>query len=189
MQRQIDDLLPWSRPAAFLDRDGVLIVDDGYPHDPGRVQWMPGAHDAVRRLNEIGYFVFVVTNQAGVARGYYSEDAVHRLHGWMAAQMAANGAHIDSWEYCPHHPEAAIEAFRRVCRRRKPGPGMIIDLMERWPVQREGSFMIGDRATDMQAAAAAGLPGYLFWPGNLDQFIVALIEQGKIPSGMAQFSA
>jgi D-glycero-D-manno-heptose 1,7-bisphosphate phosphatase len=163
------------RPAAFLDRDGVLIVDDGYPHDPAKVQWIPGAWQAVRRLNEAGYFVFVVTNQAGVGRGYYTEETVRHLHRWMAAEMAKAGAHIDAFEYCPHHPEAEVAAYRRSCNRRKPGPGMILDLMAHWPVEREGSFMIGDRSTDVAAAAAAGLPGHLFPSDDLDRQVATVL--------------
>jgi len=159
-----------ARPAVFLDRDGVLIVDDHYPHDPAKVQWIPGAWQAVRRLNEAGYFVFVVTNQAGVGRGYYTEATVRHLHRWMAAEMAQAGAHIDAFEYCPHHPEADVAAYRRSCHRRKPGPGMILDLMAHWPVEHAGSFMIGDRSTDVAAAAAAGLPGHLFPSDDLEAF-------------------
>lgn len=159
-----------ARPAAFLDRDGVLIVDDHYPHDPAKVRWIPGAWQAVRRLNEAGYFVFVVTNQAGVGRGYYTEATVRHLHRWMAAEMAKAGAHIDAFEYCPHHPEAEVAAYRRSCHRRKPGPGMILDLMAHWPVEHAGSFIIGDRSTDVAAAAAAGLPGHLFPSDDLEAF-------------------
>ncbi len=87
----------------------------------------------------------------------------------MAAEMAQAGAHIDAFEYCPHHPEADVAAYRRSCHRRKPGPGMILDLMAHWPVERAGSFMIGDRSTDVAAAAAAGLPGHLFPSDDLDR--------------------
>ncbi len=160
------------RPAAFLDRDGVLIVDDGYPHDPAQVRWMPGAAAAVKHLNDSGYFVFVVTNQAGVARGYYPQEQVHVLHRWMAAQLAAQGAHVDAWEHCPHHPEGSVAAFRQDCRRRKPKPGMIEDLLRDWPVRLDASFLVGDRATDLAAAAAAGLPAaHQFTAGALDSFL------------------
>jgi D-glycero-D-manno-heptose 1,7-bisphosphate phosphatase len=159
------------RPAAFLDRDGVLIVDDGYPHDPAKVTWTPGAAAALKRLNDAGYYVFVVTNQAGVGRGYYPEPQVEVLHRWMAEAFAAHGAHVDAWEHCPHHPEAGLEAYRRDCRRRKPRPGMIEDLLAVWPVRSEESFLIGDRETDLAAAAAAGIAAHRFTGGALDEFL------------------
>jgi D-glycero-D-manno-heptose 1,7-bisphosphate phosphatase len=162
------------RPAAFLDRDGVLIVDDGYPHDPEKVTWIGGAAPAVKRLNDAGYYVFVVTNQAGVARGFYTESQVNALHGWMAEQFAARGAHVDAWEFCPHHPDAVIDTYRRICRRRKPGPGMIEDLLAAWPVRLEDSFLIGDRETDIAAATAAGIPGHRFPGGELNLFLAGL---------------
>ena len=167
--------MPAPRPAAFLDRDGVLIEDDGYPHDPAQVRWVTGAAAAVARLNRAGYWVFVVTNQSGIARGYYSEDQLRALHGWMAERLAEHGARIDAWEYCPHHPEAPLPAYRRACRCRKPGPGMLEALLARFPVRREGSFLLGDRETDLAAAAAAGLPGHLFSGGNLDTRVAALL--------------
>ena len=132
-----NDSLP--RPAVFMDRDGVLIVDDGYPHDPAKVKWIEGAAKAVKRLNDLGYLVFVVTNQAGVGRGYYPEAQVHRLHAWMTEELAKVGAHVDAWEYCPHHVDAVLPEYRRDCRRRKPKPGMLLDLMAAWPVDRAQS--------------------------------------------------
>jgi D-glycero-D-manno-heptose 1,7-bisphosphate phosphatase len=162
------------RPAAFLDRDGVLIEDTGYPHDPAAVRWIAGAPEAVARLNREGFLVFVVTNQSGVARGLYPESQVHALHRWMAARLAETvpgGARIDAFEHCPHHPDAPLPAFRRACRRRKPAPGMVEDLLRDWPVERDGSFLIGDKPSDLAAAAAAGLPGHLFPGGNLAAFL------------------
>jgi histidinol-phosphate phosphatase family protein len=159
------------RPAAFLDRDGVLIEDTGYPHDPAAVRWIAGAPEAVARLNRDGFFVFVVTNQSGVARGLYPEAEVHALHRWMAARLAEAGARVDAFEHCPHHPEAPLPAFRRDCRRRKPAPGMIEDLLRGWPVERAGSFLVGDKPSDLTAASAAGLPGHLFPGGDLAAFL------------------
>lgn len=163
------------RPAVFLDRDGVLIEDTGYPHDPEVVRWMPGAAAAVKRLNDAGYYVFVVTNQAGVARGYYPETQVHVLHGWMAARLAEGGAHVDAFEHCPHHPAAPLAEYRCACRRRKPAPGMIEDLLAAWPVDRAGSFLIGDNDSDLVAAAAVGIPGHHFVGGDLLGFVAKIL--------------
>jgi D-glycero-D-manno-heptose 1,7-bisphosphate phosphatase len=163
------------RPAVFLDRDGVLIEDTGWPHKPAEARWIPGAAAAVKRLNDAGYFVFVVTNQAGVAKGFYPESQVAVMHGWMAGCFAAAGAHVDAWEYCPNHPEAPLPQYRLDCPRRKPQPGMITDLLAAWPVVTEASFMVGDRETDTAAARAAGLPGHLFPGGDLDAFIAGLL--------------
>ncbi len=162
------------RPASFVDRDGVLIVDDGYPHDPAKVSWIPGAAAAVKRLNDAGRYVFVVTNQAGVGRGYYPEAQVGVLHAWMAEQLARHGAHVDAWAYCPHHPEAALPQYRMACECRKPRPGMLLHLLAEWPVAREASWLIGDKESDLAAGRAAGLAVHQFTGGGLDSFVQQL---------------
>jgi D,D-heptose 1,7-bisphosphate phosphatase len=159
------------RPAVFFDRDGVLNHDSGYTFEASKLQWIDGAREAVKAVNDAGYFAFVVTNQSGIARGLYEESHVQALHRWMADDMAAIGAHIDAFEYCPDHPEGTIERYRRVSDRRKPGPGMITDLLGRFPVNAAGSILIGDKAHDLEAAHAAGLQGYLFPGGNLETFV------------------
>ncbi|MEJ2575668.1 MAG: HAD family hydrolase, partial [Gammaproteobacteria bacterium] len=150
------------RPAVFLDRDGTLNADTGYLHRVEDFRWMPGAREAVRYLNGRGYLVFVVTNQSGIGRGYYGEADVERLHRWMQGQLAALEAHIDDFRYCPHHPEATLPSYRQTCDCRKPAAGMLLDLMAAWPVDRAHSVVIGDKASDMAAAAAAGLRGVLY---------------------------
>jgi D,D-heptose 1,7-bisphosphate phosphatase len=159
------------RPAAFLDRDGVLNEDTGYVHRSDQVRWVEGSREAVRWLNDAGYFVFICTNQAGIARGYYSEDHVNDLHDWMNVELRKVGAHIDDVEFCPYHPEGVVERYRKVSDLRKPGPGMLKKLLSQWPVDVAGSFMIGDRESDVEAAAAAGIPGHLFPGGNLLEFV------------------
>ncbi|MFN8925022.1 MAG: HAD-IIIA family hydrolase [Rhodospirillales bacterium] len=164
------------RPALFLDRDGVLNVDTGHPHRIDQWRWIPGARAAVRRANDAGWFVFVVTNQGGVARGLYGEDDVRALHRWVNAELRREGAHVDDFRHCPHHPEGAVAAYRAVCRCRKPAPGMIADLLAAWPVDAARSVLVGDRETDVRAAAAAGLPGVLFDGTDLDATVAALIS-------------
>jgi D-glycero-D-manno-heptose 1,7-bisphosphate phosphatase len=162
------------RPAAFLDRDGVLNQDTGYVHRADQVHWVDGAFEAVRWLNDAGYLVFVVTNQAGVARGLYDEGHVVSLHAWMGEQLRRHGAHIDGIEYCPYHPDGTVERYRRLSDLRKPGPGMIRKLLADWAVDATRSFLIGDRDTDIEAATAAGIPGHLFTGGNLFDFVTKL---------------
>lgn len=159
------------RPAVFFDRDGVLNHDPGYTFEPNKLEWIEGAREAVKAVNDAGYFAFVVSNQSGVARGFYEESHVEALHHWMADEMAKVGAHIDAFEYCPDHPEGTVERYRRVSIRRKPGPGMITDLLSRFRVNLDDSILIGDKPGDLEAARAAGLQGHLFSGGNLEEFV------------------
>lgn len=165
------------RPAAFLDRDGVVNHDDGYMGTCDRIRWMPNAAKAIRRLNETGYFVFFFTNQSGVARGFFTEKELNTLHDWMRAELATQGAVIDDVRYCAHHPDGSVAGYLEDHHWRKPKPGMIHDLMEHWPVRHEGSFVIGDRESDIEAASAAGLPGFLFSGGDLDAFVADVIAE------------
>jgi D,D-heptose 1,7-bisphosphate phosphatase len=160
-----------TRPAVFFDRDGVLNHDTGFLFEASKLKWIDGAREAIKAVNDAGYFAFVVSNQSGVARGYFAESDVLALHRWMADDMAAMGAHIDAFEYCPDHPEGNVERYRRVSDRRKPAPGMIMDLLRRFAVDTDNSILIGDRDDDIKAAHAAGLRGHLFPGGNLEIFV------------------
>lgn len=164
------------RPAAFLDRDGVLNVDHGYVYRIEDFEWLPGAVDAVAWLNARGYYVFVVSNQGGVALGRYAEDDVLRLFAHMRRELAARGARLDDFRYCPEHPNAQIERYRKVSDWRKPGPGMILDLMKHWNIDAARSFLLGDKPTDVAAAEAAGITGHLFTGGNVRDAVRGIVE-------------
>jgi D-glycero-D-manno-heptose 1,7-bisphosphate phosphatase len=166
-----------SRPAAFLDRDGVLNFDDGYIGTRERIRWVPGVATAIRTLNEAGYFVFVISNQSGVARGMFGEQDVRDLHDWMRNELQRDGARIDDFRFCPHHAEGSVADYAVDCDCRKPKPGMLRDLMTAWPVRAQGSFVIGDKPSDIEAAKAAGLPGFLFAGGDLAAFIADVLRQ------------
>lgn len=156
------------RPAAFLDRDGVLNVDHGYTFRPEDLTLMPGAAEAVRLLNEAGHYVIVVTNQAGVARGLYEEADVARFHAALSDALAEAGAHIDAFYYCPYHEEGAVARYRVANHPdRKPNPGMILRAFADWPIDRARSFLIGDKESDMAAARAAGVAGRLYTGGDV----------------------
>jgi D-glycero-D-manno-heptose 1,7-bisphosphate phosphatase len=148
-------------PAAFLDRDGVLIADSGYPCRPEDMHWLDGAIEAVRLLNEKGYLVLVVTNQSAVARGLCDEPAVLAFHRHMKCQAGAGGARIDGFYYCPFHPDAVVPAYRHPDHPwRKPNPGMIQAAMAEWPVDRATSFLAGDQERDLEAARRAGIAAF-----------------------------
>jgi D,D-heptose 1,7-bisphosphate phosphatase len=163
------------RSAVFFDRDGVLNIDKAYVHKVEDFEWVAGAREAIKLCNDRGYLTFVVTNQAGVARGYYGIEAIQTLHDWMSADLARIGAHIDEFQYCPYHEEGVVPEWRQASDRRKPAPGMILDCLNGWPVRQESSLLVGDMPHDLQAAAAAGIKGHLFEGGDLLSFIRPLL--------------
>jgi D-glycero-D-manno-heptose 1,7-bisphosphate phosphatase len=172
-QTEIPALL--RRRALFLDRDGVINVDHGYVSTRERFEFMPGALDAIRFATQAGWHVFIVTNQSGVARGYYEEAHVQELLAWLGDEVRRVGGTIDDARYCPFHEEGTIDAYRQRSDWRKPEPGMLLDLMRAWELDPARCMMVGDQPTDMQAAAAAGVPAHLFSGGNLLDFVQRLL--------------
>lgn len=163
------------RRALFLDRDGVINIDHGHVGTRDRFEFTPTALKAIAHATEAGWHVFIVTNQSGVARGFYDEGAVTGLLSWIACEALRAGGTIDDSRYCPFHPQAPLEHYRRDSDWRKPAPGMLTDLIRAWELTPSACVMVGDQPTDMQAAAAAGVSGYLFTGGDLAAFIAPLL--------------
>ncbi|MEM1151788.1 MAG: HAD family hydrolase [Pseudomonadota bacterium] len=170
------------KPALFLDRDGVLNVDKGYVAHIDDLEWIDGAIDCVRAFKARGWFVFVVTNQTGIARGLYSEADMDAVHSHLLSCFSEQDAEIDRIYHCAEHPDGSVPSYARESLDRKPGPGMLLRAMADFPVKREASFLIGDKQTDIDAAHAAGVGGFLFTGGNLAHFAewaLAAFEDGS----------
>ncbi|MBY0124255.1 D-glycero-beta-D-manno-heptose 1,7-bisphosphate 7-phosphatase [Bacillus sp. S/N-304-OC-R1] len=161
------------KSAIFFDRDGVLNEDFGYVYRPIDFKWIPGAVETIKHLKAIGYTIIVITNQSGVARGYFSEDDVNHLHHWINNDLLQKqNVQIDSFYYCPHHPTVGIEPYLTKCECRKPRPGLILEAISDYNIDRKKSYFIGDKDTDMEAAAAAGIRGYKFSSECLYDFMM-----------------
>lgn len=145
------------RPALFLDRDGVINVDHGYVYKPEDFDFVDGIFELVAEANRLDYLVVVVTNQAGIGRGYYTEKDFHALTDWMCTQFVEYGARIDAVYFCPDHPEHGIGAYRRESNFRKPGAGMLKQAAAQLNIDLPNSLIVGDKDTDMQAGASAGV--------------------------------
>jgi len=166
------------RRALFLDRDGVINVDHGYVAAREQFEWIPGARKTIRAATDAGWHVFVVTNQAGIARGLYTEAAMQDLHAWMTDEVRRAGGTLDDLRFCPFHPDAAVAAYRHPAHPwRKPAPGMLLDLIRAWQIDPAQAVLVGDQDTDLQAAAAAGVPAQKFTGGNLLDVVLPLLQR------------
>ena len=166
-----------TRPMAFLDRDGVINVDVGYAHRSDQIIWTEGIFDALVRLDAAGYRVVVVSNQSGIARGLFTPDDVEALHRWMGDEIAGRGGGIDAFYYCPFFAEAPLAAYRCDHEDRKPHPGMLLKALARFPTDTARSFLIGDKHSDLEAAQAANIRGFLFTGGSIDSFVAAILAE------------
>lgn len=154
------------KPAVFLDRDGTMIHEVNYLSRREDVRWFSWTKDAIRVLNRAGYFVFVVTNQSGVGRGYYAEQFVVDTHTYMNGELERAGARVDGWFHCPHHPRAVVEGFKIACTCRKPGRGMADQAASEHCIDFARSFAVGDKHTDVGLALAFGGRGILVRTGH-----------------------
>jgi D-glycero-D-manno-heptose 1,7-bisphosphate phosphatase len=151
--------------AVFLDRDGTIIEEVGYLDRPERVELFPWSVDAIRVLNRAGLAVVLVSNQSGIARGFFTHDVVDRTHARMEEMLSQGGAHIDAYYYCPHHPDGVVPELARVCGCRKPARGLVDRAVEEFRVDPARSFVVGDRWLDVALATTIGGRGILVRTG------------------------
>jgi D-glycero-D-manno-heptose 1,7-bisphosphate phosphatase len=160
-----------SHPALFLDRDGVINVDHAYVHKKEDFEFIDGIFDLCRKAKELGYLIIVVTNQAGIGRGYYSERDFLKLTDWMKQVFSSENAEINEVYHCPYHPEQGIGEFKKDSELRKPNPGMIFQAAKDYDINLEQSLIIGDKVSDIQAGINAGLGrNFLFTPKQGKQY-------------------
>lgn len=177
------------QPALFLDRDGVINHDDGYTHRIEEFRFRDGIFELCARAQALGYALVVVTNQAGIGRGYYSEADFQALTAWMLERFAERGIIFAGVEHCPDHPTHGIGPHRRENPRRKPGPGMLLDAAATHGLDLARSVMIGDRASDMQAALAAGVPTRILLAASEAEAAAAPPGTHTLPEGALQAAA
>lgn len=165
------------RRAIFLDRDGILNEDKGYVYRQEDITWLPGSKEMVADLTKRGYLLLVVTNQSGIARGMYTEEDVKALHRWMNEELTQMGGHIEDFFYCPHLVEGIVSQYAVDCVCRKPRPGMIIQALQKYRIQREDAVLFGDSERDVVAAKRAGIQGFLFEGGDIHKFVSTTLEK------------
>lgn len=170
------------QPAVFLDKDGTLLRDVPYSADVRRMQWMPGAGAALRQLAGAGFALVVVTNQSGIALGYFSESALHDVRRRLEAMFAEEGVRLAGFFYCPHHPQASCARYARRCRCRKPRPGMLLEAAKRLRLDRRASWMLGDTLHDVEAGHRAGCRAILVDTGGETQWNIA--SPRRVPDRM-----
>jgi D-glycero-D-manno-heptose 1,7-bisphosphate phosphatase len=164
--------------AVFLDRDGTIIEEVGYLDRPERVEFFPFTIDAVRVLNRAGLAVVMVSNQSGIARGFFSEAVADAVHARMAKMLAAGGARIDAYYYCPHHPDGTVDGLAIVCECRKPKRALVDRAAAEFGIDPQRSFVVGDRWLDVELARAVGAKGILVRTGYGD------VQERRPPPGV-----
>ena len=153
------------RPAVFIDRDGTINEQMGYINHLSRFILLPGTAEALRLLNRQLYLTIIVSNQSGVARGYFPIDLVEQIHDHMGSLLEKEGAHIDGIFFCPHYPKGNVPEYSMVCDCRKPGTGLIQEACKSFDIDMENSYLIGDRCMDMELAHRSNLKGILVATG------------------------
>ncbi|WP_054741953.1 D-glycero-alpha-D-manno-heptose-1,7-bisphosphate 7-phosphatase [Cellulosilyticum ruminicola] len=146
--------------AVFLDRDGTINVEKNYLYKIEDFEFIQGVPEAIKLLNDAGYLVIVITNQAGIARGYYTEEDMHKLHRYINQELIKYGAHIDAYYFCPHHPVHGIGEYKKDCNCRKPKTGMLEAAIKDFDIDVSKSYMFGDKEWDVEAGERMGVLGF-----------------------------
>ena len=152
--------------AVFLDKDGTIIEDVGYIQSPSQIKFIDGSIEAIKKLNQAGYKVVIISNQSGIARGMVTENAIHHVDKTLHKHILNGGAHLDGIYFCPHHPEHGLHPYKKSCECRKPHPGLIKKAEHDLKIDLSMSFMIGDKATDIEAGQKAGVKTVLVLTGR-----------------------
>ena len=164
-----------SRPAVFLDRDGVINIDKGYVYKISDFEWVEDAKEAIKYIKNKGFFVFVVTNQSGISRGYYDEKDIEKLHAYINSELLKIDALVDDFFYSPFHPNIKNDKYEKFKDLRKPNIGMLEIAVKKWPVIIKDSFLIGDKDSDIECANNFGIEGFLYKEGSLLNFVKEII--------------
>jgi D-glycero-D-manno-heptose 1,7-bisphosphate phosphatase len=170
-------------PAIFIDRDNTLTIDEGYSFEIEKFQWVSGAPLALNAFHQAGIPVFIVTNQGGIGRGLFTVDEMHLFHQHLQKMARSVGGEIQDIAYCPHHPLAVTKAMKTPCRCRKPEPGLLFDLADKWQLDLGRSVMVGDRNSDVEAGQRAGCHSYLFDGDDLNRLAQKIIATHFHPNG------
>ena len=167
------------KPAVFFDRDGTLNIDKGYVYRTTDFKWNEGAREAIKYLNDKNYYIFVVTNQSGIGRGYFSENDVITLHNFIKKDLKSISAKIDDFFYSPYHPKGINNNYDHLSNLRKPKTGMLELAEQKWNIDKSKSFMIGDKESDVECGRNYGIKSFLFDNSQtkLDDLVVRIIEQ------------
>jgi len=154
-----------TRPALFLDRDGVINVDHAYVHKKDNFEFIDGIFELCKKAQESGYLIIIITNQAGIGRGYYTDKDFHSLTDWMIGEFSKKEVTIDAVYHCPYHPEKGIGVYKKDAACRKPNPGMILMAKNEFKINLSRSILIGDKGSDIKAGLNAGIgKNFLFTP-------------------------
>tara|TARA_B100000787_G_C16196515_1_gene301269 strand:+ start:3518 stop:4015 length:498 start_codon:yes stop_codon:yes gene_type:complete len=164
-----------NKPTIFLDRDGVINLDKNYVYKIVDFEWVTDAKKAIKLLKEKNYLIFVVTNQSGITRGFYSKKDVEKLHEYINLELKRNDCCIDEFFYSPYHPDIVNKKYSKLGHLRKPNTGMLELAQEKWNFKKNNCLMVGDSQSDMQCAERFGIKGYLFKGGSLLDFIKQII--------------